>query len=143
VDVRVCAALVTPLTVINMAAGLASASSQTREVRPGGPSSSVRAATQSHAGDPALLLDRFGGGEGWAIIRMSSDNDALVFDVEARRLGMARSIAIEILRPLRSRRYHEILIYVRLPGSDVKAAMRRIQWTPRGGIVETKYASVP
>jgi hypothetical protein len=67
----------------------------------------------------------------------------MVVEVEARRLEMARAIAIEILRPLRARRYEEVLIYVRLPGHGVNAAMRRIQWTRKGGIVETRYDALP
>jgi hypothetical protein len=63
----------------------------------------------------------------------------MVVEVEAQRLEEARAIAIHIVQPLRSRGYEEILIYVRVPRGGIDAAMRRIQWTPNGGFVETVY----
>ena len=51
------------------------------------------------------------------------------------------AIAIQIMKPVRSRGYEEILVYVRVPGGDIDAATRRIQWTPNGGYVETVYGA--
>jgi len=36
-------------------------------------------------------------------------------------------------------KYEEVLVYVRPIGSPAKAVVRRIEWTPHGGFVETMY----
>ncbi len=77
----------------------------------------------------------------WRVTQATSAHSALVVDVEARRVDLARQIAEEIVDPVRSRGYHEILIYVRQAG-DPTGAMRRVQWTPRTGFVEMAYAPV-
>jgi hypothetical protein len=76
---------------------------------------------------------------GWTVTRATSAHHMMVVDVEARRLDEAKGIASQIVEPVRSRGYEEILIYVRQPGMR-EPAVRRIQWTPRGGYVETSYA---
>jgi hypothetical protein len=75
---------------------------------------------------------------GWAVTRATSAHKAMVVDVEAERIEEARGIAIQIVQPVLSHGYEEILIYVRQPGARVPA-VRRIQWTPRGGYVESTY----
>ena len=77
----------------------------------------------------------------WTVTRANSAHHALVVDVVARRVEEAREIAEEIVRPVRSRGYQEILIYVYTVG-DPNGPMRRIQWTPRTGYVETAYEAV-
>jgi hypothetical protein len=77
----------------------------------------------------------------WTVKMANSAHHALVVDVEARRVEQARQIAEEIVEPVRSRGYQEILIYVRKAG-DPDAPMRRIQWTPRTGYVELAYSAV-
>jgi hypothetical protein len=62
----------------------------------------------------------------------------MVIDVEADKPQDARSIAEELIAPLRAK-YEEILIYVRPIGSPADALTRRIEWTPSGGFVETSY----
>ena len=62
----------------------------------------------------------------------------MVIDVEADKPDNARTIAEEIVGPLRAR-YEEVLVYVRPIGSPQDALTRRIEWTPRGGFIETSY----
>ena len=76
---------------------------------------------------------------GWAVTRATAAERTLVVDVEAERIEEARGIAVQVVEPVRSHGYHEILIYVRQPGRR-DAAVRRIQWTPRGGYVVTSYS---
>jgi hypothetical protein len=75
---------------------------------------------------------------GWAVTKATAAHHMMVIEVDAERLDDASGIAIQIVEPVRSSGYEEILIYVRQPGSRVPA-VRRIQWTPRGGYVESTY----
>jgi hypothetical protein len=75
---------------------------------------------------------------GWAVTKATSAQHMMVVEVDAERLDDARGIAIQIVEPVRSSGYDEILIYVREPGRTTPA-VRRIQWTPRGGYVESTY----
>ena len=74
----------------------------------------------------------------WTVTMANSAHHALVVDVEARRVDQARQIAEQIVEPVRSRGYQEILIYIRKAG-DPDAPMRRVQWTPKTGYVESAY----
>ena len=74
---------------------------------------------------------------GWAVTKATAAQHMMVVEVDAERLDDARGIAVQIVEPVRSK-YDEILIYVRQPGRSVPA-VRRIQWTPRGGYVENTY----
>ncbi len=76
--------------------------------------------------------------EPWIVTRATSARRAMVIDVEADQPENARAIAAEIVEPLRAK-YEEVLIYVRPIGSPLNALVRRIQWTPHGGFVETTY----
>ena len=80
----------------------------------------------------------FGSDEPWVVIRATSARRAMVVDVEADKPNNAPSIAEEIVAPLRVK-YEEVLIYVRPIGNPADALTRRIEWTPRGGFVETSY----
>jgi hypothetical protein len=75
---------------------------------------------------------------GWTVTKATSAQHMMVVHVDAERLEEARGIAVQIVEPVRSHGYDEILIYVRQPGRR-DAALRRIQWTPRGGYVETTF----
>jgi hypothetical protein len=75
---------------------------------------------------------------GWAVTKATAAHHMMVIEVDAERLDDASGIAIQIVEPVRSSGYEEILIYVRQPGSRAPA-VRRIQWTPRGGYVESTY----
>ena len=75
---------------------------------------------------------------GWAVTKATAAQHMMVVEVDAEGLDDAMGIAVQIVEPVRSRGYDEILIYVRQPGRSIPA-VRRIQWTPRGGYVETTY----
>ena len=77
--------------------------------------------------------------EPWIVTRATSARHAMVIDVEADKPEDARQIAVEIVEPLRAKHYEEVLIYVRPIGNPFNATVRRIQWTPQGGFVETSY----
>jgi hypothetical protein len=74
----------------------------------------------------------------WVVTRATSARRAMVIDVEADKPQDARRIAEEIVAPLRER-YEEVLVYVRPIGSPHNTLTRRIEWTLRGGFVETSY----
>jgi len=76
----------------------------------------------------------------WTVTMANTAHHALVVDVEARRVEQARQIAEQIVEPVRSRGYQEILIYIRKAG-DPEALMRRVQWTPKTGYVESAYGA--
>jgi hypothetical protein len=80
----------------------------------------------------------FGRHEPWVVTRASAARRAMVIDVEADKPQDARSIAEEIVAPLRAR-YEEVLVYVRPIGSPQHTLTRRIEWTPDGGFIETSY----
>jgi hypothetical protein len=76
--------------------------------------------------------------EPWIVTRATAARRAMVIDVEADKPQDARSIAEEIVAPLRAR-YEEVLVYVRPIGSPHNTLTRRIEWTPRDGFIETSY----
>ena len=133
--VRLFAAGVASLAVIGMFAVMVQVSSQTRRVNVAPQNASALARLLNQARDSSA----FGPEPDWIVTKANSAHRAMVVEVEAQRLEEARAIAIQIVTPLRSRGYQEILIYVRVPRSGIDAAMRRIQWTPNGGFVETVY----
>jgi hypothetical protein len=76
--------------------------------------------------------------EAWVVTRATSAQKAIVIDVEADQPENAQSIAVDIVKPLQQK-YEEILVYVRPIGSPAQSSVRRVQWTPHGGFVETTY----
>jgi len=79
-------------------------------------------------------------GPGWRVLRAEAAHHMMVMEVEADRIEEARQIAREILDPLRPRGYEEVLIYFHQTGRRAEnAPVRRIQWTPRRGFVETNF----
>ena len=76
--------------------------------------------------------------EPWTVTRATSARRAMVIDVEADKPENARQIAAALVKPLRAK-YEEVLVYVRPIGSPTNAVVRRIEWTPQGGFVETMY----
>jgi len=74
----------------------------------------------------------------WTVVKATSAHHVMVVEVEAQRPEQARQIAVQIVEPVRSR-YEEILVYVSTPGSSGELPARRVQWTPRGGYVETVF----
>jgi hypothetical protein len=139
VGVRLVAAGVALLAVIGMFTVMVTVSSQVRQVRVSPRNTSALARVLNQARDPSA----FGPEEEWIVTKANSAHRAMVVEVEASRLEEARAIAIQIVQPMRSRGYEEILIYVRGPQSGMDTAVRRIQWTPNGGYVETVYDDTP
>ena len=78
------------------------------------------------------------GGEWWTwkVTRATSAHRVMVVDVEARHVAEATAIAMQIVEPVRSHGYEEILVYVRQVGGGAAESERRVQWTPGGGYVE-------
>jgi len=76
--------------------------------------------------------------EPWIVTHATSARHAMVIDVEADKPADARSIAEQLVSPLRAK-YEEVLIYVRPIGSPVNSVTRRIEWSPGGGFIETSY----
>ena len=74
----------------------------------------------------------------WVVTKASAAMHGLVVHIEARRPQDARRIADEIVAPVRTK-YDEILIYVLAAGAPPGSLVRRIQWTPRGGFVQTEF----
>jgi hypothetical protein len=74
----------------------------------------------------------------WVVSKASAAMHALVVHVDARRPQDARTIAEEIVAPVRGK-YEEILVYVRAAGAPQGARVHRIQWTPRRGFVESEF----
>ena len=134
--VRLLAAGVASLAVIGMVAAMLRVSSETH------PAESARPAT-SLAGrlNQARSSSASDSEEGWSVTSANSAHQAMVVEIEAQHPETARAIADEIVAPMRSRGYEEILIYVRPQGLD--APVRRIQWTRTGGFVETVYGLAP
>ena len=135
--VRLLAAGVASLTVIGMFAVMVQVSSQTRRVSLAPRNTSALARVLNQARNSSA----FGPEEEWIVTKANSAHGAMVVEVEAPRLEEARAIAIQIVQPMRSRGYEEILIYVRGPQSGVDDPIRRIQWTPNGGYVETIFGA--
>ncbi|MBI2828117.1 MAG: hypothetical protein HYX77_02445 [Acidobacteria bacterium] len=137
--VRLLAAGVASLAVIGMFAVMVQVSSQARRASMAPQNTSTLASILNQARDSSAS----GPEPEWIVTKANSAHHAMVVEVEARRLDEARAIAIQIVKPLRSRGYQEILIYVRRPRSGVDDALRRIQWTRSGGFVETAYDALP
>lgn len=74
----------------------------------------------------------------WSVTEQIIAHHVLIATVETRYLGEARAITRQIVDPIKSN-YAEILIYFHRPGRPDLLAPRRVQWTPRGGYVETIF----
>jgi hypothetical protein len=82
------------------------------------------------------------GSESWVVTSATSAHRALVVEVQAVRLEDALEIASAVVEPVVIKGYEEILVYVHPPGGFSDGPMRRVQWTPQGGFVETVFAPV-
>ena len=93
------------------------------------------------AGVTASLSERpFRAIPAWTVTKATSANYTMVVDVDALRMDQAIKIAEALVAPVRSRGYQEVLVYVHPRGRhDATTEIRRVQWTPRGGYVETDY----
>ncbi|MGH9347438.1 MAG: hypothetical protein ACRD26_09250 [Vicinamibacterales bacterium] len=127
------------LTVLVLAFGLPTrpevASPARREPEP------LRRPTADEAPSPPPPPPRVGiRYPGWTVTRAYSAHHMMVVEVETDNVTTGVRIAAQIVEPLKGR-YDEVLVYVRAPGQrpdDLPA--RRIQWTPRGGYIESIYA---
>jgi hypothetical protein len=75
----------------------------------------------------------------WRVTQANSTADVMIVDVEAERPNEALAIAEEIVAPLTDS-YVEVVVYVRSLDRTDDDSVRRIQWTPRGGYIETTYS---
>ena len=98
----------------------------------------VMTTTLVHSLNRARPVERF---PSWTVTKANSAHHALVVNVVARRVEEAREIAERIVVTVRSRGYQEILIYIYTLG-DPSGPMRRVQWLPRRGYVESAYAAL-
>jgi hypothetical protein len=75
---------------------------------------------------------------GWIVTRAYSAHHMMVVEIEAD--GRPKTpIAAQIVEPLKDR-FDEVLIYIREAGQHAQdLPARRIQWTPRGGYIETVF----
>jgi len=78
------------------------------------------------------------GGMAWRVTQANSTADVMVVDVEAEHPVEALAIAEEIVAPL-SGSYVEVVVYVRGHDQTDDDTVRRIQWTPDTGYIETTY----
>jgi hypothetical protein len=90
------------------------------------------------ASAPGELVQAADAEADWKVTRANSAHKAFVVEVEAEHLERARQIADEIVDPVRSKGYEEILIYIR-PLGQPDGPTRRFQWTPGGGFTESGY----
>jgi hypothetical protein len=72
----------------------------------------------------------------WKITHRVSAHRALVVEVESRHPEDAIAIARAISEPERGR-FGEILVFINHPGR--RDMLRRVQWTPQHGYIETVY----
>jgi hypothetical protein len=128
------AAGVASIAVIGMVAAMLRVSSETRSAASPRPATSLAGRLNEARSSSAS-----GSENGWSVTMANSAHHAMVVEVEAQHPETARAIADEIVAPMRSRGYEEILIYVRPQGGGPDAPVRRIQWTRNGGFVETDY----
>ena len=130
--VRLLAAGVASLAVIGMIAAMVRVSS---EARPPERPATTLAGRLNQARSPSASDSE----EGWSVTMANSAHHAMVVEIEAQHPETALTIAEEVVAPMRSRGYEEILIYVRPQGGGPDAPVRRIQWTRTAGFVETVY----
>ena len=74
----------------------------------------------------------------WTVTKSATFLTEMVVTVAAERPEQARSIAEQIVLPVRSK-YREILIYVHAVDESEDPSVRRVDWTPAHGFVELSY----
>ena len=84
----------------------------------------------------AAQTKEFKEGEAWVVTKVTSAHHVLVVNVDADRIGNAQKIATQIVTPVRSRGFDEVLVYVWAMHRHKAYADRRVQWTPQGGYTE-------
>ena len=84
----------------------------------------------------AARAKEFKEGEAWVVTKVTSAHNVLVVNVDADRVGNAQRIATEIVVPVRSRGFDEVLVYVWSMHRHKSYPDRRVQWTPQSGYTE-------
>jgi len=79
---------------------------------------------------------QFKEGEAWVVTKVTSAHHVLLVNIDAERVDNARTIAAEIVSPVKDRGFDEILVYVWRIQKHKPFADRRVQWTPKGGYTE-------
>ena len=74
----------------------------------------------------------------WTVTKSATFLTEMVVTVAAERPERARTIAEQIVLPVRAE-YREILIYVHSVDESDDPSVRRIDWTPGQGFVELSY----
>ena len=74
----------------------------------------------------------------WTVTKSATFLTEMVVTVAAERPEHARTIAEQIVLPVRSK-YREILIYVHAVDVERDPSVRRIDWTPARGFAELSY----
>lgn len=77
-------------------------------------------------------------GDGWKVVHQLSAHHVLVVEVETTRVHEAAEIAQQLAEPVKAS-YSEIMVYFFGPGGRGRLLAARVQWTPKGGYVETRY----
>lgn len=77
-------------------------------------------------------------GDGWKVVHQLSAHHTLVLEVETSRVQEATPIAQQLAEPVKAR-YSEIVVYFCRPGTRGSLPAARVQCTPKGGYVETRY----
>lgn len=113
--------------LILFVAGLQDSAAPSRMSAPIGSSALVRSLNQPQADAGRRWWS-------WRVTRATPAHRMLIVEVEAERVSDAKAIAAQVVAPVRTHGYEEILIYVRRPGAPL--ADRRVQWTPERGYVE-------
>ena len=74
----------------------------------------------------------------WTVTKSATAVREMVVTVAAERPDDARTIAEQIILPVRAH-YEEILVYVHGVDQKHDSLVRRIDWTPRGGFQEMTF----
>jgi hypothetical protein len=74
----------------------------------------------------------------WTVTEHLSAHNVLIAQVETAYLTEALSIAQQLTEPIKDK-YAEILIYFHRPGRPDTLPPRRVQWSPKGGYIQTVY----
>ena len=75
----------------------------------------------------------------WTVTEHLSAHNVLIAQVETAYLNEAIAIAQQLTEPLKDK-YAEVMIYFHRPGRPDLLPPVRVQWTPKSGYVETRYA---
>jgi hypothetical protein len=74
----------------------------------------------------------------WTVTEHLSAHHVLIAHVETTFLNEAVAIAQQLTEPIKDK-YAEVMIYFHRPGRPDTLPPVRVQWTPKGGYIETAY----